>query len=260
MNAYSAHLTKGFGSNGGMREPRNGGGSGDRRACAIFIDNDDVLVRDVPSSGSPAHISWVPGALEALGRLQDAGFRLVLATNQPGVARGRFTEDQLRNHLQRMARELTAEGIHLSAALYCPHHPEAMLPEYRTVCDCRKPKPGLLRHAASVLGLDMGASWMIGDLLDDVEAGWRAGCRTVLLDTRADQVPHEWGPRCPDAVLPSLPSAAEHIIAVSSSFAKPLSRPDMLLASQASMDVSARMTGDAMMIAERSGSGTSARL
>jgi histidinol-phosphate phosphatase family protein len=143
---------------------------------AVFLDKDGTLVQDVPYSVDPARLCFTPRALPALRRLRDAGYALVVASNQPGLALGRFSAaelDVLRAALQdKLRRE---GGVALDGFYVCPHAPEAG-------CDCRKPAPGLLLRAAAALGLDLARSWMVGDILNDVEAGHRAGCRTVLLD------------------------------------------------------------------------------
>jgi histidinol-phosphate phosphatase family protein len=143
---------------------------------AVFLDKDGTLVQDVPYSADPARLRFTPRALPALRRLRDAGYALVVVSNQPGLALGRFSAaefDVLRAALQdKLWRE---GGVALDGFYVCPHAPEAG-------CDCRKPAPGLLLRAAAALGLDPARSWMVGDILNDVEAGRRAGCRTVLLD------------------------------------------------------------------------------
>src|SRR5690606_16628190 len=103
-------------------------------------------------------------------------------TNQSGIARGYFPEsamDAVRDHLEAL---LGAFGLPLLGYYYCPHHPEGVLPRFARACDCRKPRPGLVRRALADLGAEPGEAWMVGDILDDVEAGRAAGCRTVLVD------------------------------------------------------------------------------
>jgi histidinol-phosphate phosphatase family protein len=143
---------------------------------AVFLDKDGTLVEDVPYSADPALLRFTPHALPALQALQRAGYALVVVSNQPGLALGRFSVgdfERLRAALQdKLRREA---GVHLDGLFFCPHAPDAG-------CDCRKPAPGLLLRAAVALGLDLARSWMVGDILNDVEAGYRAGCRGVLLD------------------------------------------------------------------------------
>lgn len=158
---------------------------------AVFLDKDGTLVEDVPYNVDPALIRLLPGAGEALRALQAAEFALVVVTNQSGVARGLFPESALGGVEARLRELLAREGVTLAGFLACPHHPDGSVPEYARECGCRKPGPGLLRRAAEELNLDLSASWMVGDILNDVEAGQRAGCRTVLLDTGGET---EWVP------------------------------------------------------------------
>jgi histidinol-phosphate phosphatase family protein len=140
---------------------------------AVFLDKDGTLVEDVPFNVDPARIRLVAGAAEALAALHRAGFLLVVVSNQSGVARGLFPESALDGVRERL-QELLAP-VPLAGWFYCPHGPA-------DGCDCRKPAPGLLTRAEAELGIDLGRSWMVGDILNDVEAGRRAGCRTVLID------------------------------------------------------------------------------
>ena len=178
---------------------------------AVFLDKDGTLVHDVPYNVDPDRMQLREDAGAALRALQDAGYALVLVSNQAGVALGRFDETALEPVWQRIAHDLVASGVGLTGTYYCPHHP-AGLGAYAIACDCRKPGAGLLQRAAERHGLDLPASWMIGDILDDVEAGHRAGCRAVLLDVKSET---EWrrGPlRTPDYVARDLTAAARHIV------------------------------------------------
>ncbi len=150
------------------------------RRPAVFIDKDGTLVENVPYNVDPALLRFTPHALAGLALLARAGFALVVVTNQPGLATGRFSRaafEQLRRALVR--RVFDEAGVVLCGVHACPHAPDS---SGRPVCACRKPMPGLLREAALEHGLDLTRSWMVGDILDDVEAGRRAGCRSVLLD------------------------------------------------------------------------------
>jgi histidinol-phosphate phosphatase family protein len=180
---------------------------------AVFLDKDGTLVEDVPYNVDPARIRLAPGAGAALRALHRAGYRLVVVSNQSGVARGLFPESALAGVGRRLGQTLEEVGVPLAGFYYCPHHPAGVVARYALACDCRKPAPGLVRRAAGDLGLDPGRSWLVGDILDDVEAGRRAGCRTVLLDNGHET---EWrrGPeREPHHVAPDLPAAARLILA-----------------------------------------------
>lgn len=158
---------------------------------AVFIDKDGTLVEDVPYNVDPDRIRLAPGAGEALGALVAAGFELVVVSNQPGVALGKFIEGALRLVETRIRGLLAPYGVPIAAFQWCPHHPEGRVRGYDVACTCRKPRPGLLQTAAAKRGLDLTQSWMVGDILDDIEAGRRAGCRTILLDVGHET---EWEP------------------------------------------------------------------
>jgi len=149
----------------------------DSRA-AVFVDKDGTLVENVPYNADPARVRFTPHAGAGLRRLADAGLSLFIATNQPALSTGHIDPAQFAR-LQRAIEErlLDEAGVRLAGWLVCPHAATLAPP-----CGCRKPAPGLLQRAAREHGIDLARSWMVGDILDDVEAGRRAGCRTVLLD------------------------------------------------------------------------------
>jgi D-glycero-D-manno-heptose 1,7-bisphosphate phosphatase len=179
---------------------------------AIFLDKDGTLIEDVPYNCDVSRIRLLPGAREGLRRLQAAGYALIVVSNQPGVAHGFFSTEAL-DRVETTLRALLAdEGVRLDGFYYCPHHPDGRLADYATVCDCRKPSPGLLVQAASDYGVDLQASWMVGDILHDVEAGRRAGCRTILIDNGHET---EWDSgvyRSPHAMAADVSSAADIIL------------------------------------------------
>ena len=146
--------------------------------AAVFVDKDGTVVEDVPYNADPDRVRFMPNALAGLRRLGDAGWLLMIITNQPGLATGRIQRRDFARMQHALEQRLRDEaGITLSGWYVCPHAP-TLSPD----CACRKPAPGLLRQAAHEHGVDLARSWMVGDILDDVEAGRRAGCRTVLLD------------------------------------------------------------------------------
>ncbi|NMG36785.1 HAD-IIIA family hydrolase [Azoarcus sp. TTM-91] len=180
---------------------------------AVFIDKDGTLIHDLPYNVDPARVRLREDAGPALARLRQAGYRLVLITNQAGLAHQKFEEAALLPVWDILASLLGLYGVTLDAIYYCPHHPQGSHPEFGRGCDCRKPAPGLLLRAAREHRLDLPRSWFIGDILDDVEAGHRAGCRTVLLDVGSET---EWRSsplRRPDRVAASLTEAAADILA-----------------------------------------------
>jgi D-glycero-D-manno-heptose 1,7-bisphosphate phosphatase len=186
---------------------------------AVFLDRDGVIVEDVDWLIQPSQIRVLSGVPQALLRLARAGFRLIVATNQPVVARGLVTEAQLETLHVAMAARLTAAGAPPLDRFYsCPHHPNATLPAYRVICDCRKPRPGLLLRAARDFRLDLRASFMIGDRPTDIAAGAAAGCRTLLVQTGKHLLPpiqtaEPLDPDLkPDWTCADLPAAAEWIL------------------------------------------------
>ncbi len=146
---------------------------------AIFLDRDNTLVYDPGYLSDPAQVRLLPRVGAGLQQLASAGWRFVLVTNQAGIARGKFTEDDMHAVNQEMQRQLAAFDVALAAIYFCPYHPDGVVPHLARDHDERKPNPGMLLRAARELAIDLPRSWMIGDTQRDVEAGRRAGCRTV---------------------------------------------------------------------------------
>jgi D-glycero-D-manno-heptose 1,7-bisphosphate phosphatase len=159
---------------------------GDR---AVFLDRDGTLVHPRHYPSRPEELLLYDGIGPGLRRLQAGGFRLVLITNQAGIARGLFGEAELARMHEHLRTELGGLGVRLDGVYFCPHHPEGVVPELAFACDCRKPAPGMLLRAAAELGIDLDRSWFVGDILDDVEAGNRASCRTILVDLGSEAPP-----------------------------------------------------------------------
>jgi D-glycero-D-manno-heptose 1,7-bisphosphate phosphatase len=157
---------------------------------AVFVDRDGTLIEDPGYLSDPQGVRLVPGAAEALRTLASRGFRLVVVSNQSGVARRLVTPEQASAVHERFVAELERRGVRLDDVRYCPHGPDEG-------CSCRKPLPGLLVDAASELDLDLARSFMVGDKSSDVEAGRRAGCTTILLTAKhdggnADHLARDW--------------------------------------------------------------------
>ncbi len=151
--------------------------------AAIFLDRDGTLIEEVHYLRRVEDLRILPGVPQALRSLQAAGFALVLLTNQAGIARGHLTEETLRELHDALTERLAAAGVHLDALHYCPHHPEHGPPRYRKTCTCRKPATGMMEAATAALGLDLRASWAVGDKLSDLEGPLRMGCRAILVRT-----------------------------------------------------------------------------
>ena len=178
-------------------------------AAAVFVDKDGTLIEDVPYNVDPAHVRFTPHALEGLRSLADAGYRLFIVTNQPGLALGRFAAPALERLQAAIAATMQEAAAPLAGFYFCPHAPVSS--PSQAACPCRKPAPGLLRQAARKHRLDLRRCWMVGDILDDVEAGRRAGCRTILLDVGNET---EWRltpERAPDFRAANLLEAARMI-------------------------------------------------
>jgi D,D-heptose 1,7-bisphosphate phosphatase len=171
---------------------------------AIFLDKDGTIIPDIPFNTDPAMIRFHEGAGEALKEFSTLGYLLVIISNQPGIARGYFQENQLQKVSDKMQSLASLYAFKFSGFYYCPH-------DSRDHCPCRKPKPGLILRAAKDLGIDVSKSWMIGDILNDVEAGHAAGCKSVLIDNGGET---EWlikQPRIPELVCSKLMDALNRI-------------------------------------------------
>lgn len=180
---------------------------------AVFLDKDGTLIEDVPYNVDPRQIRLMPGAREGLVALARAGYVLTVVSNQSGVARGYFQEAALENVWRELRRLLAEFEVLVEGFYYCPHHPQGAVKEYGIACSCRKPEPGMVLRAARELNLDLSRSWLIGDILNDVEAGRRAGCRTILLENGQET---EWVPgslRTPHFRARDLEEAARIILA-----------------------------------------------
>jgi D-glycero-D-manno-heptose 1,7-bisphosphate phosphatase len=185
---------------------------------AVFLDRDGVINVDRHYLHRIEDFEFIAGVPQALQRLQRAGWKLVVVTNQSGIARGLYTERDYQRLTQHMQALLAAAGVTLDAVLHCPHLPGGSVPAYRIECDCRKPAPGMLLQAARELKLDLARSVMVGDKDSDLQAGRSAGVARCLLVrsgqpvtdddlAQADAV-HDDLVRCADELLGSTPDAA----------------------------------------------------
>jgi D-glycero-D-manno-heptose 1,7-bisphosphate phosphatase len=166
---------------------------------ALFLDRDGTLIHAVHYPSRPEQIRLYAGIESELRALQEMGFCLVIITNQSGIARGYITENDLSVMHEYLTEQLALQDIHVDGIYYCPHHPEGIIPELAIECACRKPQAGMLLQAATEMHLDLEHSWFVGDILDDVEAGNRAGCHTVLVDLGTEAHPTTVL-RCPNFV------------------------------------------------------------
>ena len=160
-----------------------------RKQRAILLDRDGTLVHSSHYPSRPEQLILYDGIGPQLALLQHMGFRIVVVTNQSGIARGYFTENDLGRMHDYLREQLRPFDVTLDAIYYCPHHPDGVIDSLAIRCECRKPRPGMLLRAAQDLDLDLHTSWFLGDILDDVEAGNRAGCNTILVDLGTESPP-----------------------------------------------------------------------
>lgn len=153
-----------------------------RRRC-VFLDRDGVINVEVDYLHDPAELVLIGGAAETIATLGRTGAAVVVVTNQAGIGRGKYTERELAAVTAHLDALLAAAGARLDGSYFCPHHPGAGLGDYRQVCRCRKPAPGMLEQAAAELALDLEGSVIVGDKATDLAAGRAVGCATVLVRT-----------------------------------------------------------------------------
>ncbi|KQN48403.1 D,D-heptose 1,7-bisphosphate phosphatase [Serratia sp. Leaf51] len=170
---------------------------------AIFLDRDGTLNVDHGYVHEIDDFQFIDGVIDACLKLKEMGFLLVLVTNQSGIARGKFTEEQFMTLTEWMDWSLADRGVDLDGIYFCPHHPEGSVKEFTQVCDCRKPLPGMLLTAREELNIDMASSYMIGDKLEDMQAAAAAGVGTKILVRTGKPVTPE-SESAADAVLESL--------------------------------------------------------
>lgn len=179
---------------------------------AVFLDRDGTINVEKDYLIDPAAFEFIPGVPQSLKQLQDAGFLLVVVTNQSGVARGYFSlpdVDLLHKH---MCERLADYGVNIDGIYSCPHHPVSGKGEYLQDCDCRKGKPGMLLQAARELGIDLTNSWMVGDKDADILAGTAAGCRSLLVKTGYGNKWKEVAAGIGAGIVDDLPAAVAQII------------------------------------------------
>ena len=170
---------------------------------AIFLDRDGTINVDHGYVHESDNFQFIPGVIDAMRELKKMGYALVVVTNQSGIARDIFTEDTFMHLTEWMDWSLADREIDLDGIYYCPHHPEGTREEYRQQCDCRKPQPGMLLSAQKELNIDMSASYMVGDKIDDMLAGKAAGVGIKVL-VRSGKPVTEAAENAADWVIDSL--------------------------------------------------------
>ncbi|MCG2586864.1 HAD-IIIA family hydrolase [Massilia sp. TS11] len=174
---------------------------------AVFLDKDGTLVENLPFNTEPSRLVLAPGAVRGLRRLRRLGYRLLVVSNQSGLAHGRFDLRALARLWRHLSQTLAIQGAMLDGFYFCPHAVDGKVGAFAGSCSCRKPAPGLLLQAAADHDIDLASSWMVGDILDDVEAGHRAGCRSLLLDNGNETEWRRTALRLPDLIAPDLRTA-----------------------------------------------------
>ena len=148
---------------------------------AVFLDRDGTIIEDIGYINDCSKIIFLPGVTESIKLLNESGFKVIVVTNQAGVARGYFTEETANEINHCVWHMLADKGAFIDKIYYCPHHIEGTVDEYKKDCYCRKPNPGMIEKAAYEFDIDLSNSFLIGDKSSDIEAGLRVGCKTILL-------------------------------------------------------------------------------
>ncbi|MEW4565936.1 D-glycero-beta-D-manno-heptose 1,7-bisphosphate 7-phosphatase [Bremerella sp. JC770] len=150
---------------------------------AVFLDRDGTINEEVKYLGSPHQLRIIPGAAEAIARLNKAGIPVIVVTNQSGIARGYYTEDDVQDVHNYMDKLLADHGASVNAYYYCPHHPDAIVKKYAVDCECRKPRIGMLSAAAAQENVSLSQAYLVGDKRSDLRAAVNAGARGILVRT-----------------------------------------------------------------------------
>jgi D-glycero-D-manno-heptose 1,7-bisphosphate phosphatase len=186
-----------------------------RKDWAVFLDRDGTINEEVNYLGDPQLLKLTPGAALAIQQLNLQQIPAIVVTNQAGIARGYFSESQMHRVHTALDSILAEQDARIDRYYFCPHHPTAGIGAYQLACSCRKPQPGMLHQAARDFHLDLSKCYLVGDKVTDIQAGNRAGCQTVLVETGYGQKDWQnWQESIiPDRIAPDLPDAIDWILA-----------------------------------------------
>lgn len=181
---------------------------------AVFLDRDGVINQDPPHYAHRIdQLEIIPRVAEAICLLNEADFKVIVVSNQSGIARGYYREEDTITFNQAIRDQVGRKGAIIDAFYYCPHHPEAKIEKYRTACKCRKPSPGMLIRAADDFSIDLTRSYLIGDKVSDIEAGMNAGCKTILVLTGHGKEESKFiSEYQPDTIVADLFDGVEYIL------------------------------------------------
>jgi D-glycero-D-manno-heptose 1,7-bisphosphate phosphatase len=155
---------------------------------AVFLDRDGVITQDPPHYAYRTdQLRLIPYSAEGIKLLNKNNFKVIVVSNQSGIARGYYSEKDTNLYNKSLKKELKKKDANIDAFYYCPHHPEAKIKKYRIKCNCRKPRPGMIKKASNDFNIDLSKSFLIGDRLSDILAGKKAGCKTIHVLTGVGQ-------------------------------------------------------------------------
>ena len=181
---------------------------------AVFLDRDGTINEDLGHIQAPQDLVLLSGAASAIGRLNESQYLTVVVTNQSVIARGKCTEGDMDVIHDRLQSLIGDYGAYINRIYYCPHYPDRLIPgdrqDLKIVCDCRKPEPGLILRAAKEMNIDLNMSWMVGDMISDIEAAKMAGIRSILL-AKQGSFDNQWSVS-PDAKCLDLKEAVDFIL------------------------------------------------
>jgi D-glycero-D-manno-heptose 1,7-bisphosphate phosphatase len=184
------------------------------KSKAVFLDRDGTIIEDTGYISTPAQIKFIPGSIAAIKKLNQAGYKVIVITNQSGVARGLFSEDMLQSIDKVIHRHILNGHAHVDGFYYCPHHPEHGVYPYKQKCGCRKPEIGMIEKAVKEHQIELESSFLVGDHSGDIAAGKKAGVQTIFVLTGHGTEEKAKLPAKPDHTAADLAAAVEYILGV----------------------------------------------